>query len=98
MVLRMTTVGADSGLTTKLDVNSRVVLPRAARDAAGIEPGATLAVLVENDGVIRLMTRRAVTLELQRLFKPLKDSGYTTDDFNRERREEAEAESDEPHR
>lgn len=80
---------------TKLDGNNRVVLPRSAREQARIDPETEFAVIVEGEGDIRLLTRRAITERMQEMFLPLRESGYSVEQYLREKDEDAEAEQDE---
>jgi AbrB family looped-hinge helix DNA binding protein len=70
--------------------NGRMVLPRAVRDALGLQGPAKLVITVEGDEV-RLTPVRHGALRAQALYRRHATARSTVDDFLAERRREAEA-------
>jgi bifunctional DNA-binding transcriptional regulator/antitoxin component of YhaV-PrlF toxin-antitoxin module len=75
--------------TTHMSENGRIVLPVAIRRAANIKPREVLTVRVDDEG-IHLQTRRQAIRRAQAVVKKYtKGRKGLTDEFLRERREEA---------
>jgi len=75
--------------TTHMSENGRIVLPVAIRRAANIKPREVLTVRVDDEG-IHLQTRRQAIKRAQAVVKKYtKGRKGLTDEFLRERREEA---------
>lgn len=70
--------------------NGRMVLPRAVRDALGLQGAARLVVTVQGDEV-RLTPMRHGALRAQELYRRHATRRSTVDDFLADRRREAEA-------
>ncbi len=64
----------------KIAANGRMVLPKAVRDAIGIE-GETELVLTIRDGQIRISTVADRVREAQELFRNAVKRDFTSDDF-----------------
>jgi bifunctional DNA-binding transcriptional regulator/antitoxin component of YhaV-PrlF toxin-antitoxin module len=75
-------------LTVKVASNGRLVLPKSARAALGLEDAGVLSLEIEGDGV-RLSSIQARVKRAQALYRQHVKHDYPSDDFLRERREEA---------
>jgi bifunctional DNA-binding transcriptional regulator/antitoxin component of YhaV-PrlF toxin-antitoxin module len=75
-------------MSVKIAANGRLVLPKSARKALGLEDAGVLTLAIDGDEV-RLTSIRAGIRRAQALYREqCNDPSYTTDDFLRERREE----------
>ncbi len=76
--------------TVGVNGQGRVTLPKAVRDAAGIEPGATLYIHTDRSGELVLETRQARIRRIRALAAPTDGStGAQSDELIAERRAEA---------
>ncbi len=76
--------------TVVLGDRGRLVLPAAVREQLGLEAGAKLSLVVEDDGTIRLRSLRAIVDAGLGMFAHLGEPGVSmVDELIRERREEA---------
>jgi AbrB family looped-hinge helix DNA binding protein len=73
----------------KIAANGRLVLPKSARAALGIEDAGALVLSIEGDEV-RLSSVLAGVKRAQALYRKHVKSDYSSDDFLKERRREAE--------
>jgi len=64
----------------KIAANGRMVLPKAMRDAVGIE-GETTLFLTVKDGQIHIATLAATVREAQELYRKTVKRPFTSDDF-----------------
>lgn len=79
------------GQVVKIAANGRLVLPKAAREALGLEDAGVLALSIDK-GEVRLTSMRERIKHAQALYRQHAKDDYSSEDFLRERREEAERE------
>ncbi len=78
--------------TVKIAANGRLVLPKSVREALGLEDAGVLALSVEGNEV-RLTPMREKIRRAQELYRQHCKGDYSSDDFLRDRRKEAEREN-----
>ena len=78
-------------MTVKIASNGRLVLPKSAREALGIEDAGVLALSIEGDHV-RLSSIQADLKRVQALYRKHVKNGTSSDEFLEQRRREAERE------
>ena len=79
-----------AGVQVRVGPEGRVLIPAAVRRAAGIQPGTSLVVRVE-DGRVVLIPRDAIKRRLREMFADVE--GSMADELIAERREEAAREA-----
>ena len=77
-------------MDVKVAANGRLILPRKARDAMGLSGDAKVHLSIEGD-VVRLEPISRRVLRARELYRQAITNPRTTDDFLRDRKEEADA-------
>lgn len=91
-------VKSSAPVKIRLGANGRIVIPAAIREQAGLKPGESVFLDVE-DGVLKVESFSARIDRIQREFAPYSKPGVlASDELIRERREEVQREKEEMER
>jgi AbrB family looped-hinge helix DNA binding protein len=89
--------GATAGYTVSVAERGRLVLPAEVRRRLNIRQGDQLALLLQEDGTVKLQTRAVVAHSLRGMYKHLANGRSVVDELIAERRREAKMEGREVH-
>lgn len=83
---------ASAAYTVSVAERGRLVLPAEVRRRLNIRQGDQLALLVQEDGTVKLQTRAVVARNLRGMYKHLANGSSVVDELIAERRREAKVE------